>query len=283
MGFSFDPGAIVAVAAALVLYERAVAQLRKRGHRVPLAQRLAWYAGIALTATALLSPVDRRGEELLTAHMAQPLLIADLAAPLLLAGMRTPVLQFLLPRPALVSLARRRALRRLGRGLRRPLVAIAVYVAVLYGWHLAFAFEAALESAPLHVLQHGSFVAASALVWWPALEPGRRRLRGELWKIGHIIGARTAGMMLGMAFIVMRSPAYAAYGDAPGEHGLTALQDQQIAGGMMLTLDICVMLFALAFFFWRAGQEHDRAPGGRDPEETTAEGDRPERAAPAAG
>ena len=125
--------------------------------------------------------------------MAQHLLIADLAAPLLLVGLRSPVYAFLLPRPVLVPLARRRRLRRAFRTLRRPLVAIPVFVRVLYGWHLAFMFEAALRNDAVHVLQHWSFVFASVLVWWAPLDPKRRRLHGELWKIGHLIGARLAG------------------------------------------------------------------------------------------
>ena len=67
-------------------------------------------------------------------------------------------------------------------------------------------------------------------------------------------------MFLGMAFIIMRSPAYAEfYGDRAREHGLSPLTDQQVAGGMMLGLDLLVMLFALAFFFYRSAQDHDRA------------------------
>ena len=254
-----DVPAALAIALAIALYARAVLVLRRRGYRVPRGQQAAWYAGIALTAVGLLSPVDRYAEDLLSAHMAQHLLIADLAAPLLLVGLRTPVLVFFLPRAVLVPLARRRGLRRAFRALRRPPAAIAAYVTVLYGWHLGFMFEGALENELLHALQHESFVLASVLVWWAAVEPKRRRLRGELWKIGHILAARLAGMFLGMAFLAMRSPAYAdAYGRSTLEHGLTPLADQQLAGAMMLTLDVAVMLFALAFFFWRAGQDHDR-------------------------
>jgi len=192
--------------------------------------------------------------------MAQHLLIADLAAPLLLVGLRTPVLVHFLPRPALVSLARNRRLRAAFRFVRRPVPAISLWVITLYGWHLSFAFEGALNNDLVHALQHESFVAASLLVWWPVLEPKRGRLHGELWKIGHLLGARLAGMMLGMAFLIMRAPAYAGfYGDRARSHGLTPLEDQQLAGGLMLTLDVAIMLFALGFFFWRSAVDHDRA------------------------
>jgi cytochrome c oxidase assembly factor CtaG len=169
------------------------------------------------------------------------------------------VFAFFLPRPALVAVARRTRLRKVFRTLRRPLVAIPVYVVLLYGWHMAVLFEGALESDPVHVLQHWSFVFGAVLVWWAPLDPKRRRLHGELWKIGHLIGARLAGMFLGMAFVIMRSPAYDAYGDRAREHGLTPLGDQQLAGGMMLGLDFLVMMFALCLFFWASARDADAA------------------------
>jgi putative copper resistance protein D len=254
-----DAGALIAIVCAEVLYLRAVRLLGARGYAVPRWQQVAWHAGVVLTAVGLLSPIDRYSEDLLSAHMAQHLLIADLAAPLLLVGLRSPVYAFMLPRPALVAVARRRQLRRVFRTIRRPLVAIPVYVLVLYGWHFKFMFEAALRSDAVHILQHWSFVFASVLVWWAPLEPKRRRLHGELWKIGHILGARLAGMMLGMAFIFTRSPVYDEYGGAAREHGLSPLHDQQLAGGMMLSLDIIVMVFALCLFFWAAARDADAA------------------------
>jgi putative copper resistance protein D len=259
VGLPFDPAVALAILAATGLYVRAVVTLRRRGQEISPWQQLAWHSGVGLTALGFLSPVDSLSDELLSAHMAQHLLIADLAAPLLLVGLRTPVLQFYLPRPILVPLARRKGLRRAFRALRRPLVALPLYVLVLYGWHLPFMFEGAVNGGAMHALQHQSFVLVSMLVWWPALEPKRRRLRGELWKIGHIIGARLAGMFLAMAFIAMRSPVYeGAYGSGK-RRGLDAVADQQVAGGLMLSLDLILMLSALAFFFWRAGQDHDRA------------------------
>ena len=260
MWISPDPGPIVLLALACVLYARAVIVLRRRGQRVSRWQQASWYVGLALLAVALLGPLDTLANELLSAHMGQHVLIADIAAPLLLLGLRTPVLVFFLPRPVLVTLARRRRLRTIFRTLRRPLVAVPVYIGVLYAWHLGFLFEGALRSDGLHVLQHWSFVASSILVWWAPLEPGRARAAGELWKAGHVLGARLGGMMLGMAFLAMRAPAYGDfYGDAALAYGLTPLADQQIGGGLMMVVDLVVMLAALGFFFWRAAADSDRA------------------------
>jgi putative copper resistance protein D len=192
--------------------------------------------------------------------MAQHLLLADVAVPFLLAGARTPVLVFLLPRAVLVPLAHRRLLRRLFRFLRQPLVAIPSYLVILYTWHFSFAFEGALRHPAVHVLQHASFVLAGVLVWWAAIEPQRRRLRGELWKIPYIFAARMVSMFLGAGFAVSRSALYHDfYGDRPRHHGFTPLADTQIAGGLMMTLDILIMCGALIFFFYRASQDADRA------------------------
>ena len=256
-----DLTAIYLIALPTGLYLRAVRVLARRGYRVPVLQQVSWYAGVSLMGIALLSPLDSLGEtDLVSAHMAQHLLIADLSAPLLVIGLRSPVYAFYLPRPLLVHLARLTWLRRAFRVLRRPYVAVPVWLAILYGWHFAFAFVGALEHPLVHVVQHLSFLFGALLVWWSVIEPKRRRTPGELWKVPYLIGARVGGMFLGMALILLRSPAYAAYyGDRPREHGLSPITDQQIAGGMMLGLDLFVMLFALAFFFYRSAQEHDRA------------------------
>jgi putative membrane protein len=256
MEWSFDPGVILWIFVAEGLYLRALRILRRRGVAVPRLQRALWHLGIALWVIGLMSPVDTWGDDLLSAHMAQHLLIADLAAPLLLAGARNPVFGFLLPRPALLKLARRKRLRHAFRVLRRPLVAVPVYGFILYGWHLSFAFQAAVEHPAVHAVQHGSFVGAGLLVWWSALEPKRRRLRGELWKIAHIFAARMLGMFLAMAFVFIRHPIYTdVYGSGDRPHGFSALGDQQTAGAMMASVDICLMVFALCFFFLRAAQE----------------------------
>src|SRR5215212_5081514 len=277
MDWALDPGAVLGIAVAEGLYLRALGVLRGRGVPVTRAQVVLWHLGITLWVIGLLSPVHTLGEELLSFHMAQHLLIADLAAPLLLAGARNPVLMFLLPRDILVPLARRRRLRSAFRWIRQPLVAIPVYVLVLYGWHFTFMFEAAVRSPFVHALQHASFIGIGLLVWWSVLEPKRRRLRPELWKIGHILGARMLGMMLGMAFVFLREPIYTGvYGTGERRFGLSPVDDQQIAGGLMITVDIYLMVFALSFLFYRAAQASAR-------EEEAEQAERARLRAPLAG
>jgi putative membrane protein len=258
--FAIEPGAVAFLALLGWLYARAVATLRRRGYAVPAGQQAAWWTGIAFTTVALVGPVDALSEDLVLAHMGQHLLLGDMAAPFLLIGLRSPVYAFYLPRPLLVSVARRTRLRHAFRVLRRPLVAVPVWVVILYGWHFSFSFVGALDHPVLHVVQHLSFLFGAVLVWWSVVEPKRRRLPGDLWKVPYLLGARLPGMLLGMALILLRSPAYSAYyGDRARDYGLSPLTDQQVAGGMMMGLDLFVMLFAVGFFFYRSAQEHDQA------------------------
>jgi len=262
---NIDPGFISLLVLLAGLYVRAVGILARRGYRVPRRQQAFWWAGVALIAIGLLSPIDRWADDLLSAHMVQHMLLADLACPLLLAGLRTPVGLFLAPRPVLVALARRRWLRALGRTLTHPLVALPVYLVVLYAWHLTFAFEGALRHPVLHAAQHASFVTIGFMVWWPALEPNRRQLRGELWKIGHIVTVRLIAMFIGMAFIFTQTPIYSAYyHERAHRHGLSPIGDQRLGGGIMMSVDILIIIAALGFFFWRAATDADEADRRED-------------------
>ena len=275
-----DLTAVYLLALPAALYLRATRVLASRGYRVPAWQQVSWYGGLAMIGVALLSPLDHLGEtDLVSAHMAQHLLIGDLAAPFLVIGLRSPVYAFLLPAPLMAPIARSSSLRRAFRFVRQPWIAAGLWIFVLYSWHFAGAYDAALRSPALHALQHQSFIVTSMLVWLCVLEPARRRTPGGLWKIAHIGAVRLAGMFLGMAFVAARSPFYDGfYGRRALEHGLTPLEDQQIAGALMLSLDFTIMIATLVFVFFRSAQdadieeERERALAARAPAETHPDG-----------
>jgi putative membrane protein len=259
---TFQPGPVLGLVVLALLYVRAVRVLGRRGYRVPAGQQTFWWMGWVVLSAAFLSPVDTEAQHYISAHMAQHVLMADIAVPLLLLGIRNPVLQFYLPRPILEPLARRHGLRAFFRRLRNPAVAIGVYVVVLYGWHLGPAFTAALRNEFVHALQHQSFIVISALVWWPLIEPNHRRMPGQLWKIPYIVGVRLPTMFLGMAFVVARSPFYTSfYGKGDRPNGMSAINDQQLGGAIMMVVDIVTLMIVLTAVFWRAASDDDaKAP-----------------------
>jgi putative membrane protein len=252
-----DPVLIALLLLASGLYLRALRILRGRRLHVSGWQQTAWWIGIALLTVSLLGPPDAYDDRLLSAHMAQHLLLGDIAAPFLLLGMRTPLLLFYLPRSALVLLARRRWLRRAFAFLRQPLVALPIYVLTIYLWHVSALFEGALRHPLLHALEHECFLVANLLLWWPVIEPMRRRMGGQLWKIGYIFAARMSTMFLGMMFVFARGILYAGVYGRGLREGIAPHADQRTAGGLMMTLDIVMMVIAVSWFFWLASREHD--------------------------
>ena len=145
-------------------------------------------------------------------------------------------------------------------GLRQPWVAGPLWILILYGWHFAPAYEAALRR-PEPSTPSSTRASSSGRFSCGSRCSSRRAAgsRAALWKIGHIGGVRLAGMFLGMAFFIVQRPIYEGfYGQRALQHGMTPLQDQQIAGGMMLGLDFLVMIGALIFFFLRTAEDADR-------------------------
>jgi cytochrome c oxidase assembly factor CtaG len=257
---TFQPGPALGLLVLALLYARAVRVLGRRGYHVAIGQQAYWWVGFVCLTFAFLGPLDTQAQKLVSAHMGQHALMADVAVPLMLIGVRNPVLQFYLPRPILEPLAHRYTLRAIFRKLRSPAVAIPVYTAVLYAWHLGPTFTAALRNDFVHALQHQSFIAFSALVWWPIIEPQHRRLPAALWKIPYIVGARLPTMFLGMAFVVAQAPFYSSfYGTGTRADGLSALSDQQLGGAIMMVVDIVTLMVVLSVVFWRAAASEDAA------------------------
>jgi putative copper resistance protein D len=262
-----DPVVILLLALSAGLYARAVRRLSRRGYSVPRLQQACWWTGLLLVGSGLLGPLAALSDKLLSAHMAEHLVIADIAAPFLIAGIRTPVGLFMPPRDVLVAVARNRPVRVIGQFVTKPLVALPLYVLVLYGWHLAPAFTSATETPLIHALQHQSFLIANLILWWPALEPSKRPMPAPLWKVGYLLGARMASVLMGAVFLVSNRPFYGnLYSTTAPDYGFTALSDQQVGASIMMVTDVIMMMAILAFFFARAasaGAAKDAAEDAR--------------------
>jgi cytochrome c oxidase assembly factor CtaG len=235
-----DPLPLAAVAATAVLYARGFTRLRRR--RPDLARgryALAFGAGLAVVLAALLAPLDE--DELLTAHMGQHLLLGDVAPLLLAAGLAGPLMLFVLP-PALLRPVARSPLRRLGGTLLRPGVALGLWAVTLYAWHVPPVYEAALAHAPLHALEHASFLAAGLLVWTVVLGPARSAGRRAAFAAAVIV----AGFPLA-ELLIATGPLYEHYADlAARPLGLSAGEDQARAGLMMMAEQLATLGTAAA-------------------------------------
>ena len=51
------------------------------------------------------------------------------------------------------------------------MVGIAIWLAIMYLWHIPALYDAATENALVHLLEHASFFAAGLALWWPLIQP----------------------------------------------------------------------------------------------------------------
>jgi len=257
----FAPNAVVlvGVVGAALLYLRACAVLTERGRVIPILQRVSYLSGLAMILFATQTFVDHVGEQgLLSVHMAQHLLIADLPAPLLLYGIRAPLLYFFWPKPVLRVVARIRPLRAMWAVLRRPQVALTVWLVTLYAWHAPFFYEAALQHRLVHDLEHITFTLTGMLAWWPLLDPTHHRVEGRVWKAAYVAAARMIGGVLGILLIAWPDQIYSTYGNTARAYGMSVITDQQIAGGMMMMVDSGIIIVGVTYFLATItrGEEH---------------------------
>jgi putative membrane protein len=245
--WTLDPLQLVPVVAAAVAYAMRVRTLRRRGTVVP-SWRIALFAtGIALLLLAYVSPVAAIGErELFSAHMLQHVVIGDLAPLCLLAGLNGPIL-----RPLLAF----RFVERM-RVLANPVVALPLWAANLYFWHVPFLYEAAVEHSSVHALEHVAFFAGGIVMWLPVLET----LPAPEWfgtgpKLAYIAVVRLVETLLGNVFVWSGTVFYGVYDRAPELWGISPLADQNLAGAVMMIEGSLVTITALAWLFLRMAQE----------------------------
>jgi putative membrane protein len=251
--WSWDPSVLIGLAALVALYVLALRRglIRPDDDTAPWFRRAAWRPwlfglGIASGFVALQSPIDTGGDEyLLSLHMVQHLLLMMVAPPLVLlgiAGMR-PLPDRIAPR-----------WRALWTFFTRPWPATLIFNAVLLIWHIPSWYDATLTNESIHIVEHLTFIGVGVLFWWPIVDP----LRGErtrpvspFVKMGMLTLAGVPPTVLGFLFCLIATPAYEFYARAPRLWGLSAVQDQPIAGVIMFGLGNIIYFVAISIVFLR--------------------------------
>jgi putative membrane protein len=236
--FSIEPFALPILLLAGALYLLGLRALWRHGpgHGVSLAQAASFGAGSCVVVLAMIWPLDAYGGWLLSAHMAQHMLLLAAAPPLLVAGLPGPVwLAALRPGWArgLMRPFRSPRSRSGWRVLARPGPAMLLQAAVMWGWHLPVAMELALRNEPVHYLMHASFLVAGLLFWTALLRSLREPTHGAGAGVVAIVGTMIHMGLLSALLTFATTPLYPYYLDRAPALGLTALEDQQLAGLIM--------------------------------------------------
>src|ERR671911_2326783 len=215
-----------------------------------------WWLGILALFVALVSPVDRLGEQFATAHMVQHLLLADVVPILFTVALTKWIL-----RPVTRHVHR---IERAAGPFAHPAFGVVAYVGAMWLWHVPALYDAALEHGAVHVLEHLSFAAAGLLYWWHLLSPIRSRMR--LAGMGPILYMASTKLLVGFLGVLLAfSPELLYAYDWQGtKWGLTPLDDQHVAGLVMALEQSIVMGIALAWLFARMLTESEEEERRRE-------------------
>jgi cytochrome c oxidase assembly factor CtaG len=264
--WTFDFGPIVLLLTAGLLYGRRFraaraaanahrnhqAVLYARAHEAPTWRALCFGGALLAVFAALISPIDRLGESVLTMHMLQHLLLLDAAPILGILGLTRVIL-----RPA----TRRfmdieRALGPFG----HPAFAAFFYVATMAFWHVPACYDAALRHPGLHVLEHICFALAGSMYWWHLLSPIRNRHRlSGMGPVVYMLSTKLAVGIIGIAITFAPHAIYTFYKARGPVWGMDPGTDQELAGALMAVEQSVVMGTALAWLFIRMLGESQRS------------------------
>jgi cytochrome c oxidase assembly factor CtaG len=85
------------------------------------------------------------------------------------------------------------------------------------------------------------------LLWWPVVHDVPRRIASGA-RAGYVFAAFVLGSPIGLLLALVPEAVYSFYEEAPRTWGLTALQDQQLAG-IFMSLEQAAVFFAV-FAYW---------------------------------
>jgi putative membrane protein len=172
---------------------------------------------------------------LLSVHLLQNVVTAEWAPGLVVFAL-SPALARELQRFAAVRFAT------------HPFVALPLWLATYFVWHVPPIYDRALEqSGWLLNLEHLTYFFAGVLMWWPVFH-GRY---SDGAKALYLFAAFVLAAPLGLLLALLPRPVYGFYKDAPELWGLSDLTDQQIAGVTMVVEQAIVFFAVFAYFFMR--------------------------------
>jgi putative membrane protein len=287
-----DWSAIAALLGVGALYLRGEAQRRRQTGRARPGRLAAFTAGWLVALFALVSPAAGLSGELLWVHMVQHLLLTVVAAPLLALGAPQAALRRAVgpeARHGLAKVVRKVSLRRLHGAPPTITLAAAAHAAALWVWHAPPLYDPAAAHAALHLLEHATFLGTAVWFWMAVIAATRRGRRQHALATLSLGGLIAQGGVLGALLTFSPRSVYATY---DGARGLSALEDQQLAGAIMwvppgfvyATVGIALFIRWLGLLEREARRREARqrqALLGRDGDHPSAEAESPDADGPA--
>lgn len=214
-------------------------------------QIVAFAAGVGAVLVASEWPVHDLAEHYLySAHMVQHLLLSLVFPPLLLVATPPWLARWLLWswRPAWAVVRR----------LARPLPAFILFNGFVIATHWPPAVELAVQSEPAHLAIHVGLVTTAVLMWMPVLSPLPELPRLSAPAQMLYLFAQSILPTVPASWLTWADqPVYAIYETLPKLWGVSAVDDQRVAGLVMKVVGGFVLwgFIAVVFFRWALREE----------------------------
>ncbi len=247
-GFSLNPGPLFILLPITVAYV-----VRWRAVNAHPFRLVLFALGMTCAFAALFTPIDSLGDDLLAMHMIQHLLLLDVAPVLCLLGLTKAIF-----RPAtkrVIQLEKSRF-----RWILSPKFGLIAYIGGMWFWHWPVMYDAAVTSPVVHVLEHITFTFIGGLYWWHLISPVRdsRQLSG-MGAVLYMATTKVGVGILGIGLTFAPESIYAVYQFAGSNiWGMTAQEDQALAGVIMATEQSIVMGIALVWLVTQMIERSER-------------------------
>jgi putative membrane protein len=223
VAWNFDPVLIATLAAFAAIHGWGVLAYPAIGQSaIGRNRKIAFHAGLAVLAAAMMSPLCNLGVALFSARVAQHMIVTLVAAPLLILGRADWLIRSLFSWPSRHRSAMPSGWMRLG--------APAVFAMTLWFWHLAGPYDAALRNNVVYWAMDVSLFASSLFLWSRLLGDADHR-PGDSLVASLFTGFQMC--LLGALLTLSRHAWFAAHAETTWPWGLSPIEDQNLGGLIM--------------------------------------------------
>jgi cytochrome c oxidase assembly factor CtaG len=217
--------------------------------------------GVLLLWLALMSPLDELGDQyLFSAHMLQHMILEFIGPLLLVVSLSEELVRRWLKVPAI---------RWAENALSNPVFTVTIATVVMLGWHVPPIYDITLQSEPIHIIEHITYIVSGVMLWWPVFKPIQDGRLKPMSATTYLTVAAFLASILGMVYTISDVSFYSAYAHPYDQYhllpllrdewGLNPVEDQKLGGAIMWV--ICTLTFFWALMAvmveWLAEKEID--------------------------
>jgi putative membrane protein len=246
--WEFSPTVLLACLLCAGAYVRGLAALNRRGEPVGFWRPFAFFLGLALNYAALQTYFDYLSQHMFWVHRLQHLILHHLAPVALALSAPGEAMLLGVPLPARERLLRaasrhQRVIQRCLRFVQHPLVALLLFVGLIYVWLIPSVHFGAMLDADRYRIMNWSMAVDGILFWWLMLTPREKQGAAAVGygiRVLVLCIAAVLQILLGAHIALHKSVLFDVYGICGRAWALDPLVDQEL-GGLLTWIPAAMM------------------------------------------